>query len=204
MTESQNKSVWDQNQNRNPTSAILHLVTTAVLGGIGIVAGTFGSLAIPIGVVSVFWPGQAVQSVGCVWFGYWGAIASTFFPLISNLLSGVAPLPVSLALIPANFMQGMSAGWAFRFFKADPSLRNTKDWVLWIIGGAIIPNIIGAGYGTWILQEFKVIPEQAYTATFLGWVIGNIIPTVLIGSIILKSVSPIVVRSRSFVRGYWN
>ena len=51
----------------------------------------------PLGFVTAFWPAQAIQSVGSIWYGMWGGIASVVFPIISNAMSGSAPLPVSLA-----------------------------------------------------------------------------------------------------------
>lgn len=57
----------------------------------------------------------------------WGGIASVVFPMISNAIAGSASFPVSLAYLPGNFLQGMLAGWAFRFFKADPRLKTAKD-----------------------------------------------------------------------------
>ncbi len=180
-----------------------HVVILALFTGIGIVVGTFGSLAIPIGFVSAFWPGQAVQSIGSIWFGWWGGIAAALFPLISNSLSGSAPLPVSIAYLPANFLQGMIAGWAFRRLKADPALSEGRDWGIWILWGALVPNLIGAAWGSTMLVAFGLITQAAQFITFLGWFVGNTIPTVILGSLVLKFVSPLVMRSKAFVKRDW-
>ena len=119
----QDESVWTLEEGEVRKPGIVHIVALALFTGIGIVVGTFGSLAVPIGFVSAFWPGQAIQAVGSIWYGMWGGIASFVFPLISNAMSGSAPLPVSLAYIPGNFVQGMAAGWVFRQFKLNPSLK---------------------------------------------------------------------------------
>jgi len=60
----------------------------ALFTGIGIVVGTFGSLAVPIGFVSAFWPGQAVQSIGSIWFGWWGGIGVCAFAGLHRLPAG--------------------------------------------------------------------------------------------------------------------
>ena len=114
-------AVWTIEPGERRQPGIVHVVMLALFIGIGIVVGTLGSLAIPIGFVSAFWPGQAVQAVGGVWFGMWGVLAGMFFPFISNALSGSAPIPVSAAYLPANFLQAFLAGAAFRWFKADPT-----------------------------------------------------------------------------------
>ena len=197
------ENVWALEEGEVRKPGIVHVVMLALFTGIGIVVGTFGSLAIPIGFVSAFWPGQAVQSIGAIWFGWWGGIAAGLFPLISNSLSGSAPLPVSIAYLPANILQGMIAAWAFRYYKTHPSLLSQKDWTIWIIWGALIPNAVGAAWGSTMLVAFGLITQAAQFVTFLGWFVGNTIPTIILGSIILKFVSPLVIRSKAFVKGNW-
>jgi integral membrane sensor domain MASE1 len=197
------ENVWALEEGEVRTPGIVHVVMLALFTGIGIVVGTFGSLAIPIGFVSAFWPGQAVQSIGAVWFGWWGGIAAALFPLISNSLSGSAPLPVSIAYLPGNLLQGMVAAWAFRHFKSHPALESSRDWWIWIIWGAIVPNAIGAAWGSTMLVGFGLITQAAQFVTFLGWFVGNTIPTLILGSIVLKYVSPLVIRSKAFCKGYW-
>ena len=203
MATTSMNTAWDIEQGEVRKPGIVHVVMLALFTGIGIVVGTFGSLAIPIGFVSAFWPGQAVQSIGAIWFGWWGGIAAALFPLISNSLSGSAPLPVSIMYLPGNLLQGMVAAWAFRYFKSDPSLKSQKDWWVWIIFGAILPNAIGAAWGSTTLVAFGLVTQAAQLITFLGWFIGNTIPTLILGSLVLKFVSPLVVKTKSFCKGLW-
>lgn len=196
-------SVWDIEEGEVRKPGIVHVVILALFTGIGIVVGTFGSLAIPIGFVSAFWPGQAVQSIGAIWFGWWGGIAAALFPLISNSLSGSAPLPVSIMYLPGNLLQGMIAAWAFRYFKTDPSLQTQKDWIIWIVFGALLPNLVGAAWGSTVLVAFGLVTPAAQFVTFLGWFIGNTIPTIILGSLVLKFVSPLVVKTKAFCKGLW-
>ena len=196
-------TIWDVEPGESRKPGIVHVVMLALFTGIGIVVGTFGSLAVPLGFVSAFWPGQAVQSIGAIWFGWWGGIAAALFPLIANSLSGSAPLPVSIMYLPGNLLQGMIAAWAFRYFKTDPSLKTQKDWTIWIVFGAILPNLVGAAWGSTTLVAFGLIHQAAQLTTFLGWFIGNTIPTVILGSLVLKFVSPLVVKTKAFCKGLW-
>jgi len=197
------ENIWQLEEGEVRKPGIVHVVMLALFTGIGIVVGTFGSLAIPIGFVSAFWPGQAVQSIGSIWYGWWGGIASALFPMISNSLSGSAPLPVSIAYLPANILQGMVAGWAFRKFNAHPSLPTGRDWGIFTLWGAVVPNAIGAAWGTTMLVAFGLITQAAQFVSFLGWFVGNTIPTIILGGLILKYVSPLVIRSKAFCKGYW-
>ncbi len=196
-------SIWKVEEGEVRRPGIVHIVMLALFIGLGIVVGTFGSLAIPVGFVSLFWPGQAVQAIGGVWYGMWGGLAAFLFPLISNALSGSAPLPVSMAYIPANFVQGMAAAWGFRQFKADPSLRDGKSWLVWILLGVLVPNAFGAAWGSTVLRLFGMITPAAHLTTLAGWFVGNCVPSLIFGSIVLLLVSPLVVRTKAFCKGYW-
>lgn len=197
------ESVWGMDRGERRQPGVVHVVMLALFIGIGIVVGTLGSLAVPIGFVSAFWPGQAVQAVGGVWFGGWGVLAGMFFPFISNALSGSAPIPVSAAYLPANFLQAFLAAWAFRGLKADPRLRTTRDWVIWVVVGVLLANFLGAFWGTYVLTWFGMITASARPTALLGWFFGNSIPSLIFGSILLKYVSPMVLRSKAFVKGWW-
>lgn len=197
-------SVWQQDsavQRRGPN--IGHFVITALFIGIGTVVGAFGSLAVPLGFVSAFWPGQALQAVGGIWFGLWGGgIAAVIFPFFSNAIAGIS-VPISLLYVPANFAQGMIPAWAFRHFKADPALKTRRDYVIWTVWGVLIPNLFGSLWGSAMLAfVIKAIPPSAWFFTWLGWFVGNSLPSLILGAILLKALSPLVVRTRVFCRGY--
>ncbi len=196
------ESIWTLEAGERRSPGIIHIVMMALFIGIGIVVGTLGSLAIPIGFVSAFWPGQAVQAIGGTWFGAWGVVAGMFFPFISNAMSGSAPIPVSAAYLPANFLQSVLAAAAFRYLKADPRLTSTRDWVIWIVVGVLLANLAGAFWGTWVLVQFGLITGSFQLTALLGWLIGNSIPSLIFGSIVLKYVTPMVIRSKSFVKGW--
>jgi integral membrane sensor domain MASE1 len=196
------ESVWTIEPGERRQPGIVHVVMMALFIGIGIVVGTLGSLAIPIGFVSAFWPGQAVQAVGGLWFGLWGVVAGMFFPFISNALSGSAPIPVSAAYLPANFLQSFLAAASFRWFKADPRLRTGRDWVIWVVFGVLLANFLGAFWGTYVLKWFGLITGAARITALFGWFIGNTIPSLIFGSILLKYVSPMVLRSKAFAKGW--
>ena len=105
--------------------------------------------------------------------------------------------------LPGNLLQGMVAAWAFRYFKTDLTLKTQKDWWIWIIFGALLPNAIGAAWGSTTLVAFGLATQAAQLTTFLGWFIGNTIPTLILGSLVLKFVSPLVVKTKSFCKGLW-
>lgn len=197
------RKIWEFADGEKRTPGIAHIVIVALFSGIGIVVGTFGSLAVPLGFVTAFWPAQAIQSVGSIWYGMWGGIASVVFPIISNAMSGSAPLPVSLAYIPGNFFQGMLAGIAFRMLKADPRLQSVRDWVVFFIFGVVACNVVGAAWGSSVLRYFGLITPDAQMTVFVGWALGNGVPSFVLGVLLLKYISPLVIKTRTFCKGYW-
>ena len=201
MAESENVWALEPGEVRKP--GVAHIVALALFTGIGIVVGTFGSLAIPIGFVSAFWPGQAIQAVGSIWYGMWGGIAAFLFPLISNAMSGSAPLPVSMAYIPGNFVQGIASGWVFRQYKLDPRLNSWKDWAGFTVVGILAANAFGAAWGTTVLRMFGLITPESHLVAWAGWFLGNSGASWVLGVLMLKFISPLVMRTKAFCKGYW-
>jgi hypothetical protein len=119
----------------------IHIVILPLLIGIGFVVGAFGSISFPLGFgVNFFWTGIAVQQVGAIWFGAWGVLAGTIFPFFSNAIAGT-PFYVSLAYVPANFVQAFLPAWAFRTFKADPRLTSTRDYLI-LLGAMLLSSSV--------------------------------------------------------------
>ena len=197
------KSVWELEPGEVRKPGTIHIAIMALLIGVGAVAGTFGSLSIPLGYgVTGFWPGVAVQAVGSIWFGMWGVIAGFLFPFISNSLAG-APLYVSFGYLPSNLIQGLLPAWAFKYFKADPRLTSGKDYAIFIVFGVILNNILGAAWAVTALQWLGLVTVESVPLFFSGWTIGNGVPALIFGIILLKALSPLVVKHRSFVKKWW-
>lgn len=202
-TAKKNRGVWKKEAGEIRKPGLAHFVMMALFTGVGVVVGTFGSMAVSLGPVSAFWPGQAIQSVGCIWYGGWGAIAGIVFPLISNAISGQAALPISIAYIPGNLAQAVVGAWAFHVFNCDPRLKSTKDWAVYIIFGIIIANAIGAAEGNLVLYSFGIITSEAIPLSFFGWFLGNSVASGILGVIMLKFLSPLVMKTKTFCRGVW-
>ncbi|MGC9208793.1 MAG: hypothetical protein ACP5GH_02920 [Nitrososphaeria archaeon] len=200
LKKEQNPWVYEEGEKRKPGS--IHVAVFALLIGIGAVTGAFGSIAVPLGYgVSGFWPGVAVQAVGSIWFGLWGILAGAIFPFISNALAG-APLYVSLAYFPSNFVQGLIPFLTFKYLKIDPRLNSWKGYVAYILSAVIINNILGATWAVTALNALHLITVTSAPLFFSGWVIGNGVPSLIFGIIVLKALSNMVIKSRAFCKGW--
>jgi hypothetical protein len=197
------EQIWTLEEGETRSAGVIHIVITALLIGIGAVVGAFGSFSLPLGFgVNFFWPAIAVQNVGGIWFGAWGAIAGSLFPIISNGITGT-PVYVSLAYIPANLMQALLPAFAFRYFKADPRLEEGRDWAIFLIS-ITVANIFGALYSPLVvLKGFGLLTAESVPVFIWGWFGGNEIAGIIFGVILLKALSGVVMETNAFVKRWW-
>ncbi len=191
------QNVWQRLEGEERKIGKRHFVTTLVLVAIGTALGAYGSYLFPLGFgATFFWPGIAVQNVGGIWCGAWGVIASALFPLISNSVVGTS-VYISLKYIPANAIQSLVPAWAFRHFKSDPGLRSWKDWGVFL-SSITIGNALGAAWASQV-----VLRNQPASGILLGWFLGNETASLVFSTIFLVILSPVVVGSKWFVKGWW-
>ena len=197
------EEIWTIEEGEVRTPGIGHIVITALLIGIGAVVGAFGSFTLPLGFgVNFFWPAIAVQNVGGIWYGAWGIVAASLFPIISNGISGT-PVYVSLAYIPANAFQSFMPAWGFRYFKADPRLKSGRDWLVFL-GTITVGNIFGALWGPLVvLKGFGLLTAESVPLFVWGWFAGNEIAGIVFGVILLKALSGVVITTKTFVKRWW-
>jgi len=197
------EQLWRIEEDERRTISPIHIAILILLVGIGFVVGAFGSISFPLGFgVNYFWTGIAVQQVGAIWFGAWGVLAGTIFPVLSNGIAGT-PLFVTAAYIPANAVQSFLPAWAFRKFKADPRLKSLRDYTV-LLATMIISSAIGALYSPLVvLRGFDLIPSESLPLFFWGWFGGNVVAGLVLNFVLLKALSPVVIRTSVFVKRWW-
>ncbi len=195
--------IWTVEQGERRSVGVIHIVITALLIGIGFVVGAFGSITFPLGFgVNFFWPGIAIQQVGAIWFGAWGSIAAAIFPFFSNAIAGT-PFYISLAYIPANFVQAFLPAWAFRRFKADPRLTSMRDYTVLIVS-MLVADIFGALWSPLVvLRSFGLLTTDSIPLFIWGWFGGNLIAGLIFNIILMKALSGVVIRTPAFVKRWW-
>lgn len=195
--------IWTTEPGEKRSVGVIHIVITALLIGIGFVVGAFGSISFPLGFgVNFFWTGIAVQQVGSIWFGAWGVIAGTIFPFFSNAIAGT-PFYVSFAYMPANFIQAFLPAWAFRTFKADPRLISGRDYLILLVS-MIVSSAFGALWSTLVvLRGFGLLTTDSVPLFIWGWFGGNLLAGLVFNFILLKALSPVVIRTSAFVKNWF-
>ncbi len=197
------EQIWELQPGEKRSVGVIHIVLLALLIGIGFVVGAFGSISFPLGFgVNFFWTGIAVQQVGAIWFGAWGVLAASIFPFFSNAISGT-PFYVSLAYIPANAVQAFLPAWAFRYYKADPRLKSTRDYLI-LLAAMIVSSAFGALYSPLVvLKGFGLLTAESVPLFIWGWFGGNVVAGIVFNFILLKALSGVVIRTPSFVKKWW-
>lgn len=205
--------VWSVPPGQQSRVRPVHIVITLALIAVGFLAGAFGSINFPLGFgVNFFWTGITVQQVGAIWFGAWGVLAGTIFPIFSNMITGQppdlsnpvtsAPLFISLAYIPANFLQGFLPAWAFRHYRADPRLRSGRDYVI-LLAAMVVSSAFGALWSPLVLRMFGMLGSESLLLYMWGWFGGNVVAGLVFNFILMQAFSGAVVRSAAFVRRWW-
>ena len=200
----ESQSVWSVQEGERRSVGAIHIVITALLIGIGFVVGAFGSISFPLGFgVNFFWTGIAVQQIGPVWFGGWGVIAGTIFPFFSNAIAGT-PFYVSLAYIPANFVQAFLPAWALKKFRCDPRLKNGKDYVV-LLAAMVVSSAFGALWSPLVvLRGFGLLTTESLPLFIWGWFGGNVVAGLVFNFILLKALSGVVMKTPAFVKRWWS
>lgn len=197
------EEIWTVEAGERRSPGVIHIVILALLIGIGFVVGAFGSISFPLGFgVNFFWTGIAVQQVGPIWFGGWGVLAGVIFPFFSNAVAGT-PFYVSAAYIPANLIQAFLPAWAFRRYKADPRLKSGRDYLILLVT-MVISSAFGALWSTLVvLRSFGLLTTDSVPLFVWGWFGGNLIAGIVFNFILLKALSPVVIRMPAFVKKWW-
>lgn len=197
------EQIWAVKEGERRKVGLIHIVVLALLLGIGFVVGAFGSISFPLGFgVNFFWTGIAVQQVGSIWFGAWGVLAGTIFPFFSNGIAGT-PLYVSAAYIPANAVQAFLPAWAFRKFNADPRLTSVRDYGI-LLTSMLFSSAFGALYSPLVvLRSFDLLTTDTLQLFIWGWFGGNVIAGLVLNFVLLKTLSPVVIRTAAFVKRWW-
>lgn len=169
----------------------------------------WGSTAIfpMIGIASISWLYIAVafMILFTLWFGAYGAIAAYAGTLagsglmVSESLSQHPEVAIIWAL--AGLFQVLIPLVAVRSFGVNLSLEEPRDYTYILIFGVIVNNLIGAAWGVWTLSLAEPV---TFGSAFPSWFISNVVICILIVPLALKLFTPMIEKSRLYVKNYWD
>jgi sigma-B regulation protein RsbU (phosphoserine phosphatase) len=171
---------------------------------IGTVVGGLGTLSFPVGdTPSGFAPATAIQAVAGIWFGGWGILAGVLFPAFVRSLTGPDNLPgrVLVDVIVCS----LPALW-FRVTRRDPRLPTRADRLTFLLVVVGLTNLISGIVGTSYLMLIEATEGgfRRWITSVLAWFASGAGPVLFLGFPLLTTLSPVVVRSSLFCRGWWS
>ncbi|MGB8217687.1 MAG: hypothetical protein WCE94_10345 [Candidatus Methanoperedens sp.] len=138
-----------------------------------------------------------------LWFGMWGAIAAYIGCFIGAGMSTGLSSGVNAYWSLADIWQVLIPLAAFRISGADAGLKTKRDFLIFLVFGVVLNNIVGAGWGASSLALGGVISWNNVPGVFVGWLIPNIIVTIVITPLLLRYITPYIKKSGLYVRNYW-
>jgi len=209
----QDADIWSEPKKDELRPIGFFAAVSMILIVIGIIAGAFGSISFSVdrvdstiqfgSGVNYFWPGIIVQQVGSVWFGAWGILAGVIFPFFSNAIA-FTPISLSVAYLPANFIQSFLPAYFFRKFGLNPGLKTGSDYFSLLLS-MFIGNLFGAIWSIGMLIfVFKTVPLTSAGKYFFGWYGGNMVAGMVFNFILLKALTPVILKANALVRKWWS
>lgn len=177
----------------------IHVVVTAVMSGLIAVIGYLTHNFLPHLIITV-WPTSGLFAVAGIWFGGWGILAA----YIGNTISAMAALglPLSAAQSISTIFQALIPALAFRSLKANPSLKTSRDMVIFMVFGVIIASFVSSLIAPPLWLLFRLLPntDAMFFVMMPGWFLSNVIITPIIAIPLLKATSGAVMKSRAYVK----
>ena len=138
-----------------------------------------------------------------IWFGGWAFVIAYIGNAVgAGILAGL-PLPVALWFGTVDLIQLGLAMLLYRLlaerFGVDPIGKDVftlRGFIFFVVFAVLPGNIIGGAYGNAILVwGTPFLASSAYYFYWFLWSSSNIVLAIVIGSILLKTLGPVVERS---------
>ncbi|MBI5299546.1 MAG: hypothetical protein HY877_04545 [Deltaproteobacteria bacterium] len=179
-----------------------NILITLVMITISVILCTLGFSTAnqPIDSIAVVWPRAILQAVGTILFGGWGIVATIFAGMITNAIN-VGTAHAILGYSIPNFLQSFIPAFYYRRIlrKSDGEIK-MLSFKSYLIFAAIVPNLLGALFGTFILHSTR---EADLWFSISRWLIANIPITLVLGWPLLFFLGPTMAEERLLIKGWW-
>ena len=190
---------------------ISQLVAVAVASAVYIILSWLAVIALPSGfpVVSSIFIAIGFGIPFALWFGGWGFVIAYLGNFIGAGLLSAAPLPLPIALwfgtvdliqlgLPMILYRTLARRFGVNAIGKD--VYTPRGFVFFVLCAVLPNNILGGLYGSFILLKAGAFPLNALVSAWFVWSLSNVVVTLIIGSILLRTLGPIVERFGLTVR----
>ncbi len=115
-----------------------------------------------------------------LWFGIWGAISGYLGFFFGMTMFGIGSFGLNIFWsIQALFLASIPL-LAFRRLGGNPELNTRRDWLIFLISGWLIGNMLSSIWGALVPALFGLWPWMMVSDIWIDWLAGNLL---LIGTI---------------------
>jgi hypothetical protein len=120
------------------------------------------------------------------------------FLLADLVISAFAAANAWSGVFMASFIVGIAA------LLVQAAVEDHKTWLRWLLVCVFAASIASGIFGVGALAAFGSIPWSIFPTVFFGWVFGDIIVLATLGTVITIVFTPLVMKSKAYVRGYFS
>ena len=187
------------------------LVAVAVAAAVYTILSWLAIIALPSGVPVV---SSVFLAIGfgipfAIWFGGWGFVIAYIGNFVGAGLLSTPPLPLPLALwfgtvdliqlgVPMILYRTLAKRFGVSPIGKD--VYTVRGFIFFVVCAVLPNNIIGGLYGNYILVQGGIETPSTFLFGWFAWSLSNVVVTLVIGSVLLKTLSPVVERFGLTVR----
>jgi hypothetical protein len=181
------------------------LVAVAVAAAVYTVLSWLAIIALPSGfpVVSSIFLAIGFGVPFAIWFGGWAFVIAYIGNFVGAGLLSTPPLPLPIALwfgtvdliqlgLPMILYRVLAKRFGVNPIGKD--VYTVKGFIFFVLCAVLPNNIIGGLYGNFILVQTGILPSNAFLSAWFIWSLSNVVVTLIIGSVLLKTLGPVVER----------
>ncbi|MFA5364803.1 MAG: hypothetical protein WC325_06440 [Candidatus Bathyarchaeia archaeon] len=124
--------------------------------------------------------------------------ALTGLLVVTFVISALATIMAYAEVFIASFFVGIA------LMVAQAVLEDKHTWILWITFGVFVASIVSGVFGVGALTAFGDVPMSVFPTVLFGWVFGDIIVLSTIGTTLMVLFTPLIKRTRAYVKGYFS
>lgn len=192
-----------------PSPTLGQIVAVAVATAVYTILSWLAIISLPSGisVVSAVFLAIGFGIPFAIWFGGWAFVIAYIGNFVgAGLLAGL-PLVTALPFGTVDLIQLGLPMLLYRLLAkrlgVDPVGKDvfTVRGFLFFLFCAVLPNnIIGGLYGNLILIWSGINPPNVLLPGWFAWVLSNVVVTIVVGSVLLRTLGPVVERFGLTVR----
>jgi hypothetical protein len=117
---------------------------------------------------------------------------------IDVAVAGAAIILASTQALIASFVASIA------LLVIQATLEDRKTGITWLVVGVFVASITSAVFGVGALLAFGNISVEVFPTVFFGWVFGDIIVLSTIGTILTITLTPHIMKTRTYVQNFFS